>query len=266
MTLFRSQTARLPVSRFARNGASGCRSEFDTVAVEKLFRITVDGAEFAVASVLPGMEREFAYGFLFTSGVIFRPDEVRDFILNDELDAAIVELADGKARRIARRQNPLMPGTACGAEPQAYATTGLSPLAGVFTIGFETVVSAVRQLRIESPLFKSTGAVHSCAIFDSNGGLVIRADDIGRHNAFDKAAGFLLLNRMDSAELFAATTGRLTSEIVAKAWRLGIPIVASPSCATTRAVEIAGYAGVALCGFVRGSRLAVYSAQWRITG
>ena len=96
------------------------------------------------------------------------------------------------------------------------------------------------------------------------------AEDIGRHNAVDKVIGRALRNADGSAEhpglgqLMLLTTGRLSSEIAAKAYRVGLPVVVSRSAPTSRAVEMARQAELCLVGFARGRRLNVYSAPWRL--
>lgn len=236
----------------------------DAVAVEKPFRIIVDGAEYAAASILPGFEREFTYGFLLTSGLIKCANDVFQIELADDASAAFVELRESPSGDFSHQLAPLMPGTACGAEPQALTTAELKPLESGLKIGAYSIMSMVKTVRQDSPLFKETGAAHTAAIFDEGGGLLARADDVGRHNAVDKAAGFLLLHDAGEKAAVLVTTGRLTAEIAAKCWRLKIPFLASPSCATTRAIEIASFANLALIGFVRGSRMTIFSAPERI--
>ncbi|MEP0813079.1 MAG: formate dehydrogenase accessory sulfurtransferase FdhD [bacterium] len=258
-------TISLPALRFGDSAQPIAIDE--RVIVERLFRIMLNGEEYAAASILPGMEREFVYGFLYTSGAISRAEDVTDLQIAGDGAAAFVS-TDGKTfdEYLYKARLPLTPGTACGAEPQAISTAGLPALVSDLRVRPSDILDALKTVRAESALFRETGGVHSVALFDSDGRLVARADDVGRHNAFDKIAGACLLCKLNPSALFAVTTGRLSSEIVGKCWRLGVPLLVSPSCATSRAIEIAALANIALCGFARGRRLAVYSADWRIGG
>lgn len=257
------KSVSVPVVRFGAAGSG--EGGNDCVAVENPFRIIVNGAEYAAASILPGFEREFAYGFLFTSGLVERAGDILRIELADDFGAAFVKLKEcTNAENNLSIFAPLMPGTACGAEPQTLTTAGLSPLESKAKFSSNRVMKLVKSVRLDSPLFKETGAAHTAAVFDESGGLLARADDVGRHNAVDKVAGFLLLKNVAGKAAVIVTTGRLTSEIAAKAWRLKIPVLASPSCATSRAIEIAAFANITLAGFVRGSRMTVYSGYERI--
>ncbi len=257
------KTAALPVVRFDAKlrGVPGT----DVVAAEKPFRIFVNGAEYAAASILPGMEREFSCGFLFTSGLIESSGDILGIELSDAFDAAFVELRENPpGKRLSHSRAPLMPGTACGGEPETLTTAGLSPLETDLKLGAGSILKMVKSVKLDSLLFKETGAAHSAAIFDESGSVLARSEDVGRHNAVDKTAGFLILENSNGQAAVLVTTGRLTAEIAAKCWRLKIPILASPSCATTRAIEIANIANITLIGFARGARLTVYSAPQRV--
>ena len=119
----------------------------------------------------------------------------------------------------------------------------------------------------DSVLFRETGGVHSVALCDREGSTLLRTEDIGRHNACDKLLGAVLLHGgFEPAQCIMMCTGRLSSEMVIKAWRLGVPVLASRSAPTSRAVEIAQSAQLTLVGFVRGKRLNVYCHPQRVAG
>lgn len=252
------------IMRFS--SSSGCVQVEDSVAVESLFRIVLNGTEFAVASILPGMEREFTYGFLFAAGAIGEAQDIADFSFDIERGVAFVHTSkDTPPSSIPSA--PYILSTACGSEPQTLSTAGLKPLQDDLYVRLETIMDAVKHIERDSLLFRSTGGVHSAALFTTKGELIHRADDIGRHNAFDKVAGACMLNKTENlCESFIVSTGRLSAEIVSKCWRLAIPILASSSCVTTRAIEIAGAANITLAGFVRANRLNVYTVCERIAG
>jgi len=105
--------------------------------------------------------------------------------------------------------------------------------------------------------------VHACALADEND-LLLYAEDVGRHNAFDKIVGMAVLGDVALADKLVITTGRLSGEIVAKAFNCGVPMLASRSAVTDLAVELARRSGMTLVGFLRGRRLNVYTGYQRV--
>ena len=112
-------------------------------------------------------------------------------------------------------------------------------------------------------LYRMTGGVHACAIADTEK-LLLVAEDVGRHNAFDKVAGMALLGGIDVGGKIALTSGRLSAEIVAKAIALGVPVLASFSAPTAMGVQWSRRFNLTLVGFLRGSRMNVYTAYQRV--
>jgi FdhD protein len=109
-----------------------------------------------------------------------------------------------------------------------------------------------------SDLFQRTGGVHSCALSDGSD-ILLFEDDIGRHNALDKIIGHTLLQSINIDDKIILTSGRVSSEIVAKISRRGIGAIVSRSAPTSRAIELAYAVGMTLIGFVRGQSLNVYA-------
>jgi formate dehydrogenase accessory protein FdhD len=139
----------------------------------------------------------------------------------------------------------------------------LEPLP-TWKIEAKTVLECVRRLNTLADTFRKTGGVHIAALFKRDGTLVAFAEDVGRHNAVDKAVGTALLWGHDLGECFLASSGRLTGDIVLKAARVGIPIVASLAAAIGTGVEVADKASLTLVGFVRGNRMIIYTCPERI--
>ncbi|MGQ9625230.1 MAG: formate dehydrogenase accessory sulfurtransferase FdhD, partial [Candidatus Bathycorpusculaceae bacterium] len=112
--------------------------------------------------------------------------------------------------------------------------------------------------------FRKTGGVHAASIYQDNGKLLAFAEDVGRHNAVDKAIGKCALNKIAFSQCFLALSGRLTGDIVLKATNVDIPVVASIAAALDSGIEIARKANLTLIGFVRGKRMNIYNAPDRI--
>lgn len=257
-------TVERRVTRVHRDGPPEQRD--DIVACEVQLRIVVNDQELVVASVLPGQEREFAYGLLLASGVIAAAADVRGWQFDAERGVAFVELA-GDSPLADFAAPPVVLGTACGSEPLTVSSHRLSPIESELCIRPQAILHAADALREDSVLFRETGGVHSVALCDRDGATLLRAEDIGRHNACDKLIGAALLGgEIDAAQCFMMCTGRLSSEMATKAWRFGVPLLASRSAPTSRAVEIADSARLTLVGFVRARRFNVYSYPRRVEG
>jgi FdhD protein len=257
-----NQFLELSITRVTGDGRES--AETDVVVREQQLRIVVNDQELAVASILPGMEREFAYGLLLASGVIEAAAEVRSWVFDDKRGIAFIDVA--RELPVADAATPpVLLGTACGSQPLAVSSMKLNPITSRTKVPAGAILSAAESLRQESVLFRDTGGVHSAALCRNDGSMLFRADDIGRHNACDKVIGACLLEKgVDPAACFMICTGRLSSEMVTKAWRFGLPVIASRSAATSRAIEIAGHAAISLAGFVRAGRMNIYCGAQRI--
>jgi FdhD protein len=133
-----------------------------------------------------------------------------------------------------------------------------------FTIPADTLKALFRVFQKASDLYQLTGCVHSAGLSDGERMLCL-AEDIGRHNAVDKVIGYALLEDIAFSGKIMLASGRLSSEIVSKCAKWGIPMVASRTSPTSLALEIAEKCGVTVAGFVRADRFNVYTSPERIT-
>ena len=116
----------------------------------------------------------------------------------------------------------------------------------------------------EAPLFKTAGSVHVAALVSPDGKLLFRTEDVGRHNAVDKAVGWILKKNMKTSEVGLITSGRLPEDMVLKGAGAKIPLMASISAATADGADAARRCNMTLIGFARNGRFNVYSAPERI--
>ena len=123
---------------------------------------------------------------------------------------------------------------------------------------------SVKQLNFIAEEFRKTGGVHVAALHSPDGQVVALAEDVGRHNAVDKVIGAASTKNMDFTKLFLALSGRLSGDIVLKAARTQIPLIASLSAAISSGIETAKLTKITLVGFVRGKRMNVYTYPERI--
>ena len=120
------------------------------------------------------------------------------------------------------------------------------------------------RLRETQTVFEATGGVHAAGVFDAAGAMLATAEDIGRHNALDKAIGECLLAGRATGGCGVVLSGRVSFELVAKAARAGVEVILAVSGPTSLAVEAADRWNITLCGFVRGDRMNVYTHPGRI--
>jgi FdhD protein len=121
----------------------------------------------------------------------------------------------------------------------------------------------MKKINTAPSLYLKAGAIHGCVLAQGDRPLVY-VEDVGRHNAADKIAGWMFLNRIEAGDKIFYTTGRLTSEMVIKCVQMGIPILASRSGFTASGVELARQAKLTLIGRARGKRFIALSGEERI--
>ena len=128
----------------------------------------------------------------------------------------------------------------------------------------ETVIQSPKILQENQSEFSKTGGIHASGLFSSNGELVNLREDVGRHNAVDKIAGWMFLNKENANDKIFYTTGRLTSEMVIKTVQMGIPILISRSGFTESGVRLAKESGLTLIGRAKGKRMIIANGIERV--
>lgn len=234
---------------------------YDAIAVESLVEVVVNGEPYVTLLASPQMLEELAIGNLLTSGLVDSVERIKSArVLGSRVEVEV----DRSGLRIApRRSRSRVVPPSCDALEVPLAP--LESKARDFEVDPSAVLRALRDLRSRMPVFEKTGCTHAAALADREGELVCVAEDIGRHNAVDKAVGLGVLEKLDLGRVFMAITGRLTSLVVLKAARVGIPLLASISAPTLGGVEVAERARVTVVGFARGGRFNVYTHPWRIS-
>jgi len=243
----------------------------DTVSIEEPLEIQINRKPLAVTMRTPGNDLELAAGFLYTEGMIASPEGLKPDDLTQPPPNRI-RLAIGK-----QGGNPLPElrryGTIhascgiCGTTSIKDALKRLPPLApesGKF-IEEEVLLHLPESMREAQRQFSRSGGLHASALFSHKGKLLCIREDVGRHNALDKIAGWAFLNRkvpLSSAVLLLS--GRSSFELVQKALALRIPVVAGISAPSSLAVNFARDAGITLVGFLRDNRFNIYTHPQRL--
>lgn len=144
--------------------------------------------------------------------------------------------------------------------------TALPSVGQSLTVPVPALIALQAAMRRRQTLFAQTGGTHAAAIFTEEHEIVAFAEDIGRHNALDKCIGQCLLTDQPTAHRGVVLSGRVSLEMVTKAARAGIELIAAVSAPSSLAIDAATHCGITLCGFLREDRLTAFTHPARLTG
>lgn len=214
----------------------------------------------------PGNDRELAAGFLLSEGMIETVDDIEMLMeCPDAPNLIEVKISEGKIASTGHRNMIINTSCGlCGKEDISLLIKELKPLSEGIVLDENVIYDVPGKVLQNQDLFHATGATHAAALFDVTGRIGVVREDIGRHNALDKVIGNALLNRIHPREHGVFLSGRISLEMILKAYRVGISILAAVSAPTGTAVEVAKQTGITLCGFLRGSKMSIYSHEERI--
>jgi len=242
----------------------------DLLAVEEPLQIRVAGRNVAITMRTPGNDEELTAGFLFSEGILQRPEQIAS-IAPGERNTIIVSLASEQGIDLERLERHFYLSSSCGvcgkASIEALETIGCPMLRRDRPRVDPALVHRLPGiLRTRQKVFDRTGGLHAAALFDSSGQLIYVREDVGRHNAVDKLVGAAFLQEnlpLDNHLLMVS--GRASFELVQKALMAGIPVLAAVGAPSSLAVELALRFGMTLLGFVRDQRFNVFSGEWRLS-
>ncbi len=200
-----------------------------------------------------------AAGFLLTEGLIDTMGDVVSLAFCPNSDHVVrVRLRD-PARAHTQRRSGLVASSCgmCGNVDAVLASDGLR-VGNTLSLGPDLLHHCMQSMRMQQAIFSRTGGTHAAALFAADGTALALAEDLGRHNALDKVIGHCLLVGTPMAGSFVMLSGRVSLEMVTKAARAGIELVAAVSAPSSLAVAVAQRAGITLCGFVRSNRLTAF--------
>lgn len=261
------------------NGGTPVRVDDDLV-IEEPLEIRVRGRSVAVTMRTPAtsnerdtQDAELAVGFLLSEGLIHCGDDIaRIDPCTRTTDGNIINvfLAPGVELDLDRLSRHVFSSSSCGVCGKATIESlhqQFEQIRSDMRIDRKTLDALPAKLRESQACFDRTGGLHAAALFDAKGELLTVREDIGRHNAVDKALGYALLKRMTPLHRHGLlVSGRVSFEIIQKALAAGVPIVAAISAPSTLAVELAEASGMTVVGFLRAGRMNLYSGESRIQG
>ncbi|MFC0470541.1 formate dehydrogenase accessory sulfurtransferase FdhD [Halalkalibacter kiskunsagensis] len=237
----------------------------DEIAIEFPLTIYINQKEFATMVCSPSELEEMVIGFLASEGVIRFKKEIKQLTLDADRGFAYVEL---HKKEIKNQQyfSKRFIGSCCGKSRQFYfqndiQTAKTSMISS--TITANQCIHLMKKMQESSVVFKNTGGVHNAALCTSEE-IIVSRSDIGRHNALDKLYGYSLLNGIPVKDKILVFSGRISSEILTKAAKIGVGIVLSKSAPTDLAIQLAEDLNITAVGFIRGSTFNIYSKPERI--
>jgi FdhD protein len=233
------------------------------VPVERPLTLYLNAQEIVTMMTIGDHPDYLALGYLLNQGMLRQDDEVTGIDYDPEIDVVVVRTPAETDFEDKLRKKTLTSGcaqgTAFGDLMEAIEGVEL-PRAELRT---SWLYALTHTINVTPSLYLEAGAIHGCVLCERDRPLVYM-EDVGRHNAADKIAGYMFKHRVPGSDKIFYTTGRLTSEMVIKTVRMGIPILVSRSGFTAWGVQLARQAGLTLIGRARGKRFVALSGAGRI--
>jgi FdhD protein len=233
------------------------------VPVERALTLYLNAQEIVTMMTINDYPEYLALGYLLNQNMLKYDDVVTDVEYHDDLQVVVVRTEHGTnfEQKLKKRTQTsgCAQGTAFGDLLEAIEEIKL-PATQLRT---SWLYEMTHQINTMPSLYLEAGAIHGCVLC-KEGTPVCYTEDVGRHNAVDKIAGWIYRHGVDPGDKILYTTGRLTSEMVIKTVRMGIPILVSRSGFTAWGVDLARQVGLTLVGRARGKRFIVLSGQERI--
>jgi FdhD protein len=239
----------------------------DDIAIEYPLTIMLDGEEFATMVCTPSELKELVVGFLASEGIIRVYRDIESIQIDEEVGYAYVNLVNKHTIQKDFHSKRFI-GSCCGKGRQFYFHNDVKTAKTVMTkltVTPEQCRELMRSMQESSAHFQQTGGVHNAALCTREG-IVIARTDIGRHNALDKIFGYCLINRISLKDKIIVFSGRISSEVLLKAAKIGVGIILSKSAPTNLALDLADELGITAVGFIRGNGFNVYTHQERVIG
>lgn len=264
---FRLPPASIGVPRLGSDGQLDRRE----VAEECAIALVYDGTTAAVVMATPSDLRDLAIGFSLTEGIIRTPGEIHslEIIPCPEGVEARMWLTPDSARQFMKRQRRLTGPTGCGLcgiESLSEAARSCQRLSRSIALAPTQIERAVESLADAQELNRTTRATHAAGFYRPGDGLVAIREDVGRHNALDKlVGGSLMSGALPLSQHVVLLSGRVSFELVQKALRAGVAVLAAIGAPSSLAVGLAATTGLTLVGFLRPDHCNVYTHAERLS-
>ena len=257
------EAAVVPVRVFSRDGAMIEQRRW--VVREKPVTLYLNGREIVTLLCAGRHLDELAVGFFYAEGFLSSPGQVERLEI-DEAEGRVHVTASVDSDLSEKLLMKRTVTSGCGKGSLFYYSLDAlmaNRVESDLRVSARQVVDRIEELNRLSETYRQTHGVHNTALATPEKILIFR-DDIGRHNAVDMIVGHIFLKGIPLSDKLLLTTGRLTSEVLIKAAKVGIPVLVSRNTATSLSVELADSLGVTLIGYARAGKFTVYSGSERI--
>ena len=240
-------------------------TEVEDVTIEEArLSLYLNGEKAISMMTIPKDQEAHAIGFLMSENVISSIDDVIEIKLSEDgLRVDVSANINEDSLKHLYKEKTLTSGCGGGVTGTADSELVIPFNQTAFKVEPQTIYDEVKIFYKESELYNLTGCVHKAMIYLLDG-TTVTAEDIGRHNAIDKAIGKCKLQRLDTTKSILFVSGRLSSEMVTKAVMHRIPVVVSRTAPTYLGVQTAHKHGITLIGFARGRKLNLYTHSGRV--
>ena len=230
------------------------RSAETSVPMERPLTLYLNGQEIVTMMTIGDYPDYLGVGYLINQNMLRPDDEITGIDYDEEIDTVVVRTSGQTNFEEKLRKKTLTSGCAQGTVfgdlMEQIETVALDPDAVLPT---SWIYSLSRQINLTPSLYLEAGAIHGCVLCEGDKPLIYM-EDVGRHNAIDKIAGYMRMNGLSPKGKLFYTTGRLTSEMVIKTVQMGIPILISRSGFTAWGVDLARQTNLTLVGRAKGKR------------
>lgn len=264
--------------RIVRADSSGREDRADRIVVEAPLEFQLhhpalggEAVSFGGTMRTPGDDEFLAAGLLYGEGLVNRAADIlaietstrRPNVINVRLDGGVAMEFEAPARRFSA-------GSSCGvcgttSLDAAIARAAATRIRSAINVNLSVLLALPAHMRAAQTRFGDTGGIHAAALFDDRGTMLAIAEDVGRHNAFDKLVGEnLLQGRLPLSDRIVLLSGRASFELVQKALRAGVAVLAAIGAPSSLAVNLAQAAGLTLAGFLRERHCNLYTHADRV--
>ncbi len=236
------------------------------VIQERALTIFLNNQEIVTLMSIGDHPKYLSIGYLLNQNMLKVTDKIKYIEYDDELGVVVVRTNRQTNYEKTLRKKITTSGCAQGTVfGDIYEEIKKIKINSRLQIAPEWIYEISKIINLTPSLYLEAGAVHGCVIIKENKPLIYM-EDVGRHNAVDKIAGYMFLNKIKSNNKIFYTTGRLTSEMIIKTVKMGIPILISRSGFTSWGVELAIKTNLTLIGRAKGKKYTVLSGAHRLKG
>lgn len=235
-----------------------------TIIKEEPLQININGKPFTIAMRTPGHDEELTRGLLYTEGVIQSNSDIEHleelFHPNEKMPFAVtVRIAQYDEIEFMRTGIANASCGICGKKELNLNRFSQNTTSSLISITLQQIKNLRDSLQQNQPLFQLTGGCHAAAFFDDLCQTLCVYEDVGRHNAVDKGIGYLLKNQLLANAKILFLSGRVSFEILYKAYSVGIAYILAISAPSSMSISYAEKYGICIIGFCRDNRATVYS-------